>query len=142
MQVHRIFSDTPFDERVSRFLQTGVGQHEIIVLLKCVGSVLSQPEPDAAFPLADIAFGQPDIESITHSEKLKWLHISTAGFTRYDTPGFRALVAERGLIVTNSSSVYASACAEHVFNMLPDNPASYRFINAARLAQMKPTAVF
>jgi phosphoglycerate dehydrogenase-like enzyme len=88
------------------------------------------------------AFGQPDIESITRSEKLKWLHISTAGFTRYDTPGFRALVAERGLIVTNSSSVYASACAEHVFNMLPDNPASYRFINAARLAQMKPTAVF
>ena len=55
------------------------------------------------------------MDSIARSENLRWIHISTAGFTRYDTPEFRAMVAERGLVVTNSSSVYARACAEHVF---------------------------
>ena len=92
----------------------GVAPHELIVPQRRPASILAKPEADPAFALADIAFGQPDLESIARSEKLKWIHISTAGFTRYDTPEFRAMAAERGWIVTNSSSVYGSACAEHV----------------------------
>src|SRR5262249_44311340 len=40
--------------------------------------------------------------------------ISSAGYTRYDSPEFRKGVAEKKLVVTNSSSVYAEPCAEHV----------------------------
>ncbi len=115
MAIHRIFSDSPLGKTAARILREGTAPHEIIVPQKSLSSILAKPEADPAFSLADIAFGQPDLESIASSERLKWIHISTAGFTRYDTPEFRALVAARGLIVTNSSSVYAAACAEHVF---------------------------
>ena len=111
----KIFSDSPLDERNASLLHECVAPHEIILPRKRLASILAAPEPDPAFPEADIAFGQPDLESISRSEKLRWIHISTAGFTRYDTAEFRGMAAARGLVVTNSSSVYAAACAEHVF---------------------------
>lgn len=113
-----IFSDSPLSESAARMLTEGTAPHEIIVPAKRLSSILAKPEPDPAFPCADIAFGQPDLDSIARSERLKWIQVSSAGFTRYDTPEFRALASARGLIVTNSSSVYAAACAEHVFSFM------------------------
>ncbi len=109
----KIFSDSLFDDATASLLRGGVSPHEIIVPKTRPSSILAKPEADPAFALADIAFGQPDVESIRKSDRLKWLHVSTAGITRYDTPEFRALAADRGLVVTNSSSVYAAACADH-----------------------------
>lgn len=109
----KIFSDSHLTGRAEQLFQDGVSPHEILIPKTRPASILSKPEPDPSFALADIAFGQPDVESIRQSDKLKWLHVSTAGFTRYDTPEFRSMVKERGLIVTNSSSVYAEACADH-----------------------------
>ena len=113
-----IFCDAQLDDVTARLLREGVAPHEIIVPRVPVTSVLAKGEPDPAFGRADIAFGQPDLESIRASERLGWMQISSAGFTRYDTPEFRALAAARGLVVTNSSSDYAEACAEHVFACL------------------------
>ncbi|MES2921959.1 MAG: D-2-hydroxyacid dehydrogenase [Verrucomicrobiota bacterium] len=127
MERHRIFSDSPLSETAARILHDGVAPHEIIVPQKRLASILAKPEPDPAFPLADIAFGQPDLESIANSVSLKWIQVSSAGFTRYDTPEFRDLATERGLIVTNSSSVYAAACADHVF--------AFMLANSRRLPQ-------
>lgn len=127
MELHRIFSDSPLGENAARILHEGVAPHEIIVPKVRLSSILAKPEPDAAFPLADIAFGQPDLESIANSAGLKWIQVSSAGFTRYDTPEFRALAAARGLIVTNSSSVYSAACADHVF--------AFMLANSRRLPQ-------
>lgn len=109
----KIFSDTLLGERAAKLLLEGTAPHEIIIPAKRPASVLAAPESDPSFGLADIAFGQPDLESIRRSENLKWIHVSTAGFTRYDTPEFRALVKERGIVVTNSSVVYAISCADH-----------------------------
>jgi phosphoglycerate dehydrogenase-like enzyme len=111
----KIFSDSPMSPAEKQALRDAAAPHELPFPNNPVSSVLGTPEPDPAFQLADIAFGQPDLESIANSERLKWIHVSSAGFTRYDTPEFRALVAARGLIVTNSTSVYARPCAEHVF---------------------------
>lgn len=111
----RIFSDSQLGSPATQLLLDGVAPHTVIFPQKPVASVLAKGEPDPAFATADIAFGQPDVESIRQSERLRWLHLTTAGFTRYDNDAFRALAAERGLVVTNSSSVYAAACAEHVF---------------------------
>lgn len=121
MALHQIFSDSPLGDDAARILREGVAPHELIVPARRPASILAKPEADPAFFLADIAFGQPDLESIANSEKLKWIHISTAGFTRYDTPEFRAMAAERGVVVTNSSSVYAMACAEHVLSFMLAN---------------------
>jgi phosphoglycerate dehydrogenase-like enzyme len=113
MNLLRIFSDSGLDGVAGELLRDGISPHGLIEPKTRLTSVLAKPEPDPSFGLADIAFGQPDVESIRNSENLKWLQVSSAGITRYDTPEFRALAAERGLIVTNSSSVYATACAEH-----------------------------
>ncbi len=148
MELHRIFSDSPLSENAARILQEGVAPHEIIVPQKRLSSILAKPEPDPAFPLADIAFGQPDLDSIANSERLKWIQVSSAGFTRYDTPEFRALAAARGLIVTNSSSVYAAACADHVFafmlansRMLPQGLRSHAPIGSPEYFQLRADSV-
>ncbi len=115
MSAYQIFSDPKLDAATLEALKAGAAPHGLIFPEKVAASVLAAAEPDPAFGKADIAFGQPLLESIHASENLKWIHLSTAGFTRYDTPEFRAYAKEKGIIVTNSSGVYAEACAEHVF---------------------------
>ena len=126
----KIFSDSQFEAPAADLLRQGIAPHELLVPAQPVSSVLAEGEPDPAFGQADVAFGQPDLESIERSERLRWVHISSAGFTRYDTPEFRALAAARGLLVTNSSSVYAEACAEHLLAFMLANaralPAALR----------------
>ncbi|MDB6153594.1 MAG: Glyoxylate/hydroxypyruvate reductase, partial [Chthoniobacteraceae bacterium] len=87
--------------------------HELLFPKNPASSVLAKSEPDPAFSSADIAFGQPDLSAIEKSRRLRWIHLTSAGFTRYDTAEFRSLAAARGLMVTNSSTVYAQACADH-----------------------------
>lgn len=111
----KIFVDSPLSPDERQLLLDGISPHKILFPEKPVSSVLGTPKPDPAFPLADIAFGQPDLASIAASERLRWIHISSAGFARYDSLEFRNLVKKRGILVTNSSSVYAEACADHVF---------------------------
>jgi len=67
--------------------------------------------------LLDYAIGgwSANFVSVLQSEKLRWVQLTSAGYTRYDTADFRSWAKARGVIVTNSSSVYAEACAEHVF---------------------------
>jgi phosphoglycerate dehydrogenase-like enzyme len=96
-----------------QLLKEGIGSHEVVFPRRVAGSVLA-PDPAAALGRADIAFGQPDVASVMESERLRWIHLTSAGYTRYDTPEFRSWAESRGLVVTNSSAVYAEACAEHV----------------------------
>lgn len=61
----------------------------------------------------DIVYGQPAVDLIRDSPVVRWIHLDSAGYDRYDNPEFREMVAKRGLVVTNSSSVYADPCAQH-----------------------------
>src|SRR5204862_8244063 len=76
---------------------------------------LPRSESAAGVADAEIAFGQPGTTEILDASRLRWVHLSSAGYTRYDTPEFRKAMEDRKLIVTNSSTVYAEPCAEHVF---------------------------
>jgi phosphoglycerate dehydrogenase-like enzyme len=71
---------------------------------------------DAARELreADVAFGQPPLAAVLASERLRWVQLSSAGYGSYDQPEARRLFAARGAVLTKSSFVYASPCAEHV----------------------------
>lgn len=49
---------------------------------------------------------------------MKWIHVSTSGITRYDNAKFRALMADRKIMVSNSASVYNEACAIHALSFM------------------------
>ena len=69
-------------------------------------------------PHGEVLFGQPDPEDALALPELRWIHITSAGYTRYDTPSFRDRLAEKGAILTNSSSVYDEPCAQHLLAMM------------------------
>jgi phosphoglycerate dehydrogenase-like enzyme len=75
---------------------------------------LHQADTDPLMATAEIIVGQPNPAAIADVRHVKWIQISTSSITRYDTPEFRALIAQRGIAVCNSASVYGSACAEHM----------------------------
>ena len=110
-----IFCDAPLSNSALQLLMQGVAAHELVFPKRAAGSVLTRTEPDSALKRADIAFGQPDIANVMESERLRWIQLTSAGYTRYDTAHFRSWAEARGVIVTNSSGVFAEACAEHVF---------------------------
>lgn len=63
---------------------------------------------------ADVAFGQPDPDQVIALPSIRWVHITSAGYTRYDTPEFREAISSREGAFTNSSSVYDDPCAQHL----------------------------
>jgi phosphoglycerate dehydrogenase-like enzyme len=67
---------------------------------------------------ADIAFGQPDPATVLHSKKLRWIHLSSAGYAPYDTPEFRNALKTLSAILTNSSGVFDEPCAQHLMAWL------------------------
>jgi phosphoglycerate dehydrogenase-like enzyme len=76
-------------------------------------------EKDAlALTEADIAFGQPDPEAIIQSKKIRWVHLDSAGYEKYDTEAMREALRIRGATLTNSSSVYDEPCAQHLLAMM------------------------
>lgn len=81
-------------------------------------SALAVGEPDPLLAEADIAYGQPDPDEIMRCSRLKWVALSTAGYTRYDRADFRAAMAARETAVTNASQVFANPCAEHALAMM------------------------
>jgi phosphoglycerate dehydrogenase-like enzyme len=114
----RIFVDFATPPDVLEMLQAGTRGHQLVFPLKPVASVLAKAERDPKFGTVDIAFGQPDLESIAGAPDLKWIHVSSSGITRYDHPAFRASMAGRKIVVTNSAGVYNDACAVHVLSFM------------------------
>ncbi len=76
--------------------------------------VLAAGVSDPALAEADIAYGQPAPEDVMKSPRLKWVALSTAGYTRYDRTDFRAVMQARRAMVTNASAVFADPCAQQV----------------------------
>ena len=113
-----IWCNAHFPEPAMAELRQGIGPHRL--LLSPVRNTLNLA-PGAADPLlaeADVALGQPDPQQIIAVDRLRWVHLTTAGYTRYDTEQVRSALSARGAALTNSSSVYAEPCAEHVLAMM------------------------
>ena len=114
----KIYVDLPLPPGSLQLLRVGLAGHELLLPRTPAVSVLAKSDPDPQFAGAEIAFGQPDVQAINDSTRLKWIHISSSGVTRYDNPRFRALMAERNIPVSNSATVYAEPCAVHVFSFM------------------------
>jgi len=92
--------------------------HRLVQAKVANASVLASGERDPALAEADVAFGQPTAEDCFHYERLKWIALTTAGYTRYDREDLKEALRRRGGALTNSSAVFAEPCAQHVLAMM------------------------
>lgn len=81
---------------------------------------------------ASIVFGQPPVDALLASQRIRWVEIASAGYEAYDRADLRAVLTGRGVPLTNSGGVYADACAQHMLAMML---AASRALPAARDAQ-------
>ena len=113
-----IWTNTKFDPAVTQLLHDGTRAHRLVTSAAASTSVLVAGQTDAALASADIAFGQPDPVDCLRYPNIKWVEVSTAGYTRYDTPEFLETFRSRGSAFTNASAVFADPCAQHVLAMM------------------------
>lgn len=113
-----IWCNTTFSEADTKLLLEGTRGHRLQFSTNASANVLLVSPPDPALAEADIAFGQPDVGQCLASERLRWVEVTTAGYTRYDTVEFRETFRSRGQAFTNMSEVFAESCAQHVLAMM------------------------
>jgi phosphoglycerate dehydrogenase-like enzyme len=113
-----IWTNAQFSESDTRRLVQGTREHELAFSKQSSASVLAAGGADPDLARADIAFGQPDAAQCLACEKLRWVEVTTAGYTRYDTPEFQEAFRARGAIFSNVSDVFADPCAQHVLAMM------------------------
>jgi Phosphoglycerate dehydrogenase and related dehydrogenases len=94
------------------------GGHRLVLAKDADVSVLAAAKADPALAEADVAFGQPDAETCRTSSRLRWIALTSAGYTRYDNEETKEALRARGAILTNASSVFAEPCAQHALAMM------------------------
>jgi len=113
-----IWINAKFAEPAERLLIEGVRPHRLVCSAHSSVSVLTPGKPDLELVEADIAFGQPSVEQSIECKRLRWVEVTTAGFTRFDREDFREAMHRRSAVFTNSSSVFAEPCAQHALAMM------------------------
>lgn len=113
-----IWTNGEFTPGASRLLEEGTHAHRLIKSSTATSSVLTAGKSDSLFRQADVALGQPDVGDCLESDRLRWLEVTSAGYTRYDTEQFFAMLRSRNCALTNASSVFADPCAQHVLAMM------------------------
>src|SRR3954466_1605296 len=108
-----IWCNASFPPEAQERLVRGVGQNRLL-LSEHKTFNLGVTDPDPLLEQADIAVGQPDPDQAIKLPRLRWIHLTSAGYTRYDRKDLREALVARGAALTNSSIVYADPCAQHV----------------------------
>lgn len=115
-----IWTNHGFRPEALALFQQGLASagHRLINSPKSSASVLAAGVADPTLAEADIAFGQPDITDVRQQPRLRWVALSTAGYTRYDHADFRAAMVARGTPVTSASAVFADPCAQQMLGAM------------------------
>ncbi len=113
-----IWCNARLEAGAARRLAGAVEGHRLLLSREREASVLAGGRPDPAMAEADIAFGQPDAADCLRYGRLRWVHLTTAGYARYDTDEFRAGFRARGAALTKSSAVFAEPAAQHALAMI------------------------
>lgn len=125
-----VWCNGKFSEEATQRLLEGTKHHRLVFSKAASASVLTAGEPDPELAAADVAFGQPDAAQCLAVKRLRWIEVTSAGYTRYDTPEFLEGLRDRGSAFTNMSSVFAEPCAQHALAMMlalsRQLPASFR----------------
>jgi phosphoglycerate dehydrogenase-like enzyme len=113
-----IWTNAKFADDVTRALHERITPHRLIYATATNASNLSAAPVDVALAEADIAFGQPDAKQIQATPRLRWVHLTSAGYTAYDKDEVRQALQSRGARLTTSSDVYDEPCAQHAVAMM------------------------
>ncbi len=132
-----IWCNTKFPDPIMNRLRSALAPHRLIVASARQSSNLVGSDRDSALADADVAFGQPDPDQVLELPRVKWVHLTTAGYTRYDNDRFKTGLRSRGGTLTNSSGVYDEPCAQHLLAMML---SLARQLPAALLDQHGPRA--
>ncbi len=114
----KVWTNAKFSDAVMRRLAEGTREHQLVFAANASTSVLAAGGADPALVGADVAFGQPDAKQCLTLPRLRWVEVTTAGYTRYDTPEFQEAFRARGAAFSNVSTVFADPCAQHVLAMI------------------------
>lgn len=99
-------------------LRRALAGHNLVMARQPISVNLECGEDDPAIDNCDAAFGQPPPQAVIRCPRLRWVHLNTAGYERFDTPEMRAALARRNGALTTSSTVYSEPCAQHVAAMM------------------------
>lgn len=100
----------PDNQRAS--LRQDVAPHNLLVAEQ------HGPQSVEMLAQADVALGQPDPDTVMNLVNLRWVQLTSAGYTAYDRDDLRAALRARGAILTNSSTPIAEPCAQHLLAMM------------------------
>ncbi|MES1165330.1 MAG: D-2-hydroxyacid dehydrogenase [Verrucomicrobiota bacterium] len=114
MQSLSIYCNADLPDDDAAFLARATAPHRLIRPEQGAVGVLGAGPQDPRVDEADVVFGQPDLVQIIDAPRLAWVHLTSAGYTRYDRPDLRRAFADRGAALTKSSLVYDEPCALHV----------------------------
>src|SRR5688572_14489378 len=103
---YTIYCDAKFPPHVVDELVRHAFPHHVVLASALSSSNLVSAAADPRLREADIALGQPDPQQVMEIQGLRWVQVTSAGYTRYDRDDFRAALRARGAFFTNSSAVY------------------------------------
>ena len=113
-----IWCNTVFNPDADRQLREFLKGHTVILPESASRAVLDAGEADPALLDADIAFGQPDVGQLMSPHRLRWVQLSSAGYSRYDRDDLRTSLQARNVPLTTSSNVFAESCSQHLLAMM------------------------
>ncbi len=98
----RIYSNVRLTAAAETLLNAGLVGHERVEDLR----------------FAEVALGQPDPEVVLSTVGIRWVQVTSAGYTAYDREDLRQALRARGAVFTKSSAVYDIPCAEHLVALM------------------------
>jgi phosphoglycerate dehydrogenase-like enzyme len=98
----KIWTNVNYSEAAMNVFSAGIAAHELVTDVSA----------------AEAVFGFTGPEHHQDAPHLRWIQVPAAGYEKFDTAEGRAWLKERGIALTNSSSVYNEPCAQHVLAML------------------------
>ncbi|HYE74041.1 MAG TPA: NAD(P)-dependent oxidoreductase, partial [Blastocatellia bacterium] len=110
---YKIWYNGSYPEAELNLLKSLTSGHELIF-----DSDYDKEESAKLLSNADIAFGQPNPDIVRQSSTLKLIHLSSAGYDKFDNAEMREALTSRGAAMTNSSQVYNEPCAQHALAMI------------------------
>jgi len=106
-----IYCNADFDGAAMARLREGLQGHRLVLPEGGAVGVLGVGAADPRADEADIVFGQPVAEQVMASARVRWVQLTSAGYTRYDRDDLRRAFVARGAALTKSSLVYDDPCA-------------------------------
>ncbi len=116
-----IWTNTDFASEAAQILHQGIKNHPLLTAASRSKLNLVGASQDEQLQQAHIAFGQPSAEQLLGLKNIKWVHLTTAGYTAYDRDDLKNHFRSHDIALTTSSGVYDEPCAQHLLAMMLAN---------------------